>query len=59
MEFIQKCINVYGDVTLETLMDHLKNANYISIYTDGSTQYKNNRRQSGIGVFLETTMNAT
>lgn len=52
MEFIQKCITVYGNVTLETLIEYIKNANYINIYTDGSTQYKNNQRQSGIGVYF-------
>jgi len=53
MEFLQRCINVYGDdITLQDLMNKVKNANYIDIYTDGSTQYKNNQRKSGIGVYF-------
>ena len=59
MEFIQKCMNTYGDITLQTLIDHLTNAEYINIYTDGFTQYKNNQRISGIGVYLVIMMNVT
>ena len=51
-KWIKQCINTYGNMTLEQLYDICENANYVNIYTDGATQYKNGKRQSGIGVYF-------
>src|SRR3989344_3738454 len=54
MNFLQKCAQIYGsNISLQELMDIYQNANYIDIYTDGSTQYKDGRRISGIGVYFD------
>lgn len=51
---LQKCIKVYGNITIEQLINQLNTANYINIYTDGSTQYNviTKVRESGIGVYF-------
>ena len=48
MSWLQKYIDVYGDITLNELKDKIY---YIDIYTDGATQY-NGERKSGIGVYF-------
>lgn len=53
MNFLEKCAQIYGnDITISDLMDKYQNAEYIDIYTDGSTQYKDKQRISGIGVYF-------
>ncbi len=48
---LKKCLKVYGNITLEQLINHIENETYIDIYTDGATQY-NGVRRSGIGVYF-------
>jgi ribonuclease HI len=53
LDFIKKCMKVYGDqTTLEDLLIILNKADYINIYTDGATQFDGTNRKSGIGIYF-------
>ena len=54
IKFIEKSIKVYGETIslidlYNIVTDH---TNYITVYTDGSSQYDGVKRSSGIGVFF-------
>ena len=53
LDFIKKCMKVYGDqTTLEDLLILLNKVDYINIYTDGATQFDGSNRKSGIGIYF-------
>lgn len=54
MEYVEKCIGVYGNISLQELLLILSTATYIDVYTDGSTQYNqiSKIKMSGIGVYI-------
>jgi len=53
INFIKQCMKVYGgQTTLENILLLLNEADYIDIYTDGSTQFDGINRRSAVGVYF-------